>query len=36
MIDPPYTEQYARDLYGVEYPLRICSVRLRASCARAA
>lgn len=21
MIDPPYTEQYARDLYGTEYPL---------------
>lgn len=21
MIDPPYTRQYARDLYGVEYPL---------------
>lgn len=20
MIDPPYTEQYAQDLYGVEYP----------------
>lgn len=20
MLDPPYTEQYARDLYGVEYP----------------
>jgi SAM-dependent methyltransferase len=20
MIDPPYTEQYARDLYGVDYP----------------
>lgn len=21
LIDPPYTEQYARDLYGVDYPL---------------
>jgi SAM-dependent methyltransferase len=20
LIDPPYTQQYARDLYGIEYP----------------